>query len=125
MLCSTRAILASRSGSLCWTTSQRDLYVGSEVVVDQDVAQTCDLLPLDFRMPRAQLLGKLLDRLANDFKVADHGVDCLAILPKGLEVESRHVAPDLCRSVQDVFEIDPRIPRHRRPLGGCSREAVV
>ena len=66
-------------GKLVLDNVPEDLYVDPEVLVNQDVAQSADLLPLDVGATRAELLRQALDCLTDHFEIAHDGVDGLVV----------------------------------------------
>jgi len=56
-----------------------DVHIDTEVLVNQDVAQSRSPLPFDVRVPGPLLLWQLLHRLADDFEIADDSVASLAV----------------------------------------------
>lgn len=93
-----------------------DLRIETELFLNQNIAQTCNLLPFHGGMPRAKILREFFDGLADDFKIADDGIDCFLILKKCGLGKAAGVCRDFSCGLENILEIDPRIPRHRRLL---------
>jgi hypothetical protein len=81
--------------------------VNARVFVNQDVPQSGDLLPLYFRGLRSDFGSQVLDRLTNDFEVADDCVNSALVRLELIEAQISSVAANLRDRVQNVLEVDP------------------
>lgn len=89
-----------------------DVYVDAKILMDQDVPQSGNFLPLDFRMVAFGLGRQLLRCLTDDFKVPDHRVACAPVI---CQLDLAHPRDELTNrtgSFNDVFEVCPIVPRH-------------
>jgi hypothetical protein len=84
-----------------------DPCIDSEVVVDENVAQTRDLAPLNVGLLFRHFFGKLLDCFANDFEVSHDGIKPKLIRGKTFLVEVDDVYVDSPDRLKDILEIDP------------------
>ena len=101
-----------QDGQLLLDDIPNDLDVDSEVCVDQDVAQAGDPPPIDLGVSRTDLVGQVLDRFADDFQVADHGIEGPLVAGQRFAGESGRVATDLLDGLQDIVQLDPTVPGH-------------
>lgn len=69
----------------------------------------------------SDVFGDLLDCLADDFQVADYGIESLAVSAEGLQGQSTGALVDLPNSFADVFEKDLIVPGHGRCPAGSAR----
>lgn len=81
--------------------------------MDQEVPESRDLPPGDLGAPLSEGLRDLLRRVANDLEVTDHGVLGLGVLAEVLERKAGGVEADLSDRLENVLELDLRIPGHR------------
>ena len=85
-----------------------DLRIETEVLMNQNISKTSYFLPFHCGVLRTKILGELLDGLTNDFKVSDDRVNRFLVLKeRGFGKTS---------GLENVIQVDPRIPRHRRFL---------
>jgi hypothetical protein len=67
-------------------------------------------------MLRPKILGELLDGLTNDFKISDDRVYRFLVLKERGLGKAAGIRRDLSSGLENVLQVDPRIPRHRRFL---------
>jgi hypothetical protein len=69
-------------------------------------------------MQRSEVLREFFDRLADNFKIPDHCVEGFLILQERLLGKAPGIGHDFSSRLESIFQVDPRIPRHRRLLVG-------
>ncbi|MCK7541399.1 MAG: hypothetical protein MZV63_66180 [Marinilabiliales bacterium] len=92
-----------------------DDHVHAEILVGQDVPQSDDLAPFDAIRDGLDVLRETGRSLADDLEVADDRVDRDGTRGEGGFVQTRRVRSDPPDCFEDVLDVDPGIPRHRRP----------
>ena len=81
--------------------------------MNQNISKTSYFLPFHRGVLRAKIIGELLDRLTNDFKISDDRVNRFVVLEERGSGKTVGIRRDLSSGLENVFQVDPRIPRHR------------
>lgn len=84
--------------------------------MNQNISKTSYFLPFHRGVLRAKILGELLDGLTNDFKIPDDRVSRFLVLKERGFGKTTGIHRDLSSGLENVIQVDPRIPRHRQFL---------
>ncbi len=95
-----------------------NLCIETEVLMNQDISKTGNFLPFHCGMLRAKILGELLDSLTDDFKISDDRINRFLVLKERDFGKAAGIRCDLSRGLENVLQVNPRIPRHRWLLVG-------
>ena len=93
-----------------------DLRIETEVLMNQNISKTGYFLPFHCGVLRAKILREFLDGLANDFKISDDRVNGFLVLKECGFGKAAGIGRDLSCGLENVLQVDPRIPRYRRFL---------
>jgi hypothetical protein len=84
--------------------------------MNQNIPKTGYFFPFQRGVLRAKILREFLDGLTNDFKISDDRVKGFLILKERGFGKAAGIRRNLSSGLENVLQVDPRIPRHRRFL---------
>ena len=84
--------------------------------MNQNISKTSYFLPFHRGMLCAKILGEFLDGLTNNFKISDDRVNRFLVLKECGFRKATSICRDLSSGLENVLQVDPRIPRYRRFL---------
>lgn len=87
----------------------QDVFIYSEVFVDDNVSQPCDFAPFHFRVTISEIIGQMLDCLTDDGQVVEHCIRGLFIGAEGLEGKSTSVPQNFGAAPPDVFQVNSQV----------------
>ncbi len=90
-----------------------DVFVDTEVGVDQDVTQAGDLAPLDVGNCAPRINTKLFGRLSNYHEVPNDGIVCLLVAQKSSFVQTSGVLSNLLSCCANILDEEALLTRHR------------
>lgn len=95
-----------------------NLCIEPEVLLNQDISKPSKFLPFHRGMLRTKILGELLDRLTDHLKISDDRVEGFLVNQERGFGKIAGIRCDLSRGLENVLQVNLRIPRHRRFLVG-------
>ena len=95
-----------------------NLCIETEVLMNQDISKAGYFLPIRHRVLLAKLRGEFLDGLTNDFKIPNDRVERLLVFKERRFSKADGIRRDLSRGLENILQVDARIPRHTRFLVG-------
>lgn len=87
-----------------------DFRIKAEILMNQNVAKPGNFLPFHCRMLGSEILREFLDGLTDYFQVPDHRIKGFLITQKRGFRQARRIGCDLPSSLQNVFQVDSRMP---------------
>lgn len=109
--------LSNHVGQECLLDKPNNRVNNPEVSVHDPVPKAPDPVPVNLRIAILELLWKPVGCLTNDFEVADHCINSLAVFCKVLEREAFGVTQDFASTIQHVTYQELGFTlRHKRSL---------
>jgi len=90
-------------------------YIHAEVIMNQFVTHSGNILPWDFRIDDAQVFGNTFDGFTNDFKLSNDSILEQMIHFKSEMADPFQILGNALRCIDDVAEINRIISFHISP----------
>lgn len=112
---------AQHAGHSCFQRRQlvlddipHDLAVDPEIFVNQDISKPGDLFPVDTGSALASFFGEVFCGFSDYFQISHNRIKSLVVLQEVLKREPARVRFYFLDCGENIFEVDPKVPGHRR-----------